>query len=169
MTTISEALAEGTVTWKRGDGDTWELHGDDEVLGRIDGTRVTLEGRRLDLEHGRGYTAVVDTGRGSRLASMRIVRHGTGRVGQATLPDRRLRVSKVAVNPFRWRVTDGFGGPELLKVLRFGGRVRIRPGKGLTDETAERLAGDVVVLLVALVTIDELSEANVAASRATAA
>lgn len=130
MSRLDDALRDGGLTWKAGDEDSWELHGDDEVLGRIRGDVVTLDERRVEIRHGRGYTTLVDAGRGSRLGTLRVLGHGAG---QVTLPSSRVRISKQGVGPFRWEVTEDLSGPRLLNLLKLAGRLRIRPGDALVE------------------------------------
>lgn len=160
MSRIDDALGDGGLTWKAGSDDEWELHGDRDVLGRIRGEVVTLDGQRLELRHGRGYTTLVDAGLGSRLGSLRIIGHGAG---QVTLASTRARITKRGVGPFRWEVTDDLSGPQLLDMLTIAGRLRIKPGAALADHD---VPVGVLAVFAALVIVPELRARAVAASPA---
>lgn len=160
MSRIDDALRDGGLTWKAGSDDEWELHGDRDVLGRIRGEVVTLDDRRLELRHGRGYTTLVDSGLGSRLGSLRILGHGAG---QVTLASTRARVTKRGVGPFKWEVTDDLSGPQLLDLTTFAGRLRIKPGSALDDFD---VPVGVLVVFAALVVLEPLRARAVAACAA---
>jgi hypothetical protein len=143
---IAELLERETLTWEPGEHGRLEIVHDDERLAWIDGSTVVLEERRLELRDVRGQTTLYDVGRAARVATLRLVGQGTGRVGAVTLPRHRIRVSKVAVNPFRWEVTDGLGGPQLLEALKVFGRMRIRKGAGFDPAMDVGLAAVALVL-----------------------
>jgi hypothetical protein len=149
---IATALERATITWKPGEGGRLELHHDDEVLAWIDGDEVTLEGRRMLLREIRGQVILEDTARGAKVAAMRLVGQGTGRVGAVTLARHRLRVSKASVNPFQWRATDSIGGPVLLEALKFRGHLRIRKGDGFDPD----MGAGIAVVALALTALPEL-------------
>lgn len=128
MASIADLLADDTVAWHEVE-DRLELRHDGDVLARIDGHTVVMGDRRLELRDVRGQTTLHDIGRGARVATFRLVNHGTGRVGAITLPHTRIRVSKVAVNPFRYEVTEGLGGPQLLVATKVFGRTSIKAGR----------------------------------------
>ncbi len=160
MSRLDDALRDGGLTWRSGNDDEWELHGDDDVLGRIQGDIVTMDGRRLEVRHGRGYTTLVDGGRGSRLASLRVLGHGAG---QVTLSDMRARISKHGVGPFRWEVTDDLSGPRLLDLTHMFGRLSIKPGDALDDHDVPI---DVLAVFAAFVIVPSLRARTVAAAAA---
>lgn len=162
MTRLDDALRDGGLTWKAGAEDSWELHGDDDVLGRIRGEVVTLDGRRCELRHGRGYTTLVDAGRGSRLGTLRVLDHGAG---QVTLPASRVRISKRGVGPFRWEVTEDLSGPRLLDMLKLPGRLVVRPG----DALGEGVPVGMLATFAALTIVGDLRARTVAAVAAEAA
>lgn len=158
MSRIDDALRGGGLTWRTGDDDQWELHGDGDVIGRIQGDVVTLDGRRYEIEHGRGYTTLVDAGRRSRLASLRVLGHGAG---QVTLSDARARISKKGVAPFTWEVTVDLSGPRLLDLRSMFGRLTIKPGEALDDHAVPL---DVLVVFAALTIIPALRTRTVQAA-----
>lgn len=157
---IDDALRDGALTWKAGSDEEWELHGDGDVLGRLQDELVTLDGRRLELRHGRGYTTLVDAGLGSRLGSLRIMAHGAGHV---TLASTRARITKRGVGPFKWEVTDDLSGPQLLDLTTFAGRLRIKPGSALAEHD---VPVGVLVVFCALVVLEPLRSRAVADSPA---
>ncbi len=159
MSRIDDVLRDGGLVWKSGSDDEWELHGDDDVLARISNDIVVLDGRRCELRHGRGYTTLVDVGRGSRLASLRILGHGAG---QVTLPSARVRISKQGVGPFKWEVTDDLSGPRLVDILKIPGQLRLRAGDGLAPSTPV----GVLATFVALTIVPDLRSRALAASPA---
>lgn len=160
MTRIDDALRDSGLTWRpAADGD-WALHDGSEVVGRLRGEIVTLDGHRYELRHGRGYTTLVDSGLGSRLGSLRIAAHGAGLVALAST---RARISKRGVGPFRWVVTDDLGGPRLLDLLHLGPRLRIKAGSALDDHDVDTA---VLAVFAALVVLPPLRTRTVEASPA---
>lgn len=156
MSRVAAALDRDTVAWKPGEGGRTELRHGDEVLAWIDGDDVTLGGRRMLLQQIRGQLTLVDSARGAKVAAMRLVGQGTGRVGALTLARHRVRISKASVNPFQWRATDSVGGPVLLEALKFRGQVRIRKGPGFDPD----MDAGVLAIAVVLTALPELGLAG---------
>ncbi|HKJ57119.1 MAG TPA: hypothetical protein VJ978_14150 [Nitriliruptoraceae bacterium] len=158
MSTIATALERDTIVWQPGEGGRFELVHDDDALAWVDGDEVVLEGRRMVLEPTRGQLTLVDSGRGAKVAAMRLVGQGTGRVGAVTLARHRVRISKESVNPFQWHVTDDLGGLELLTGLMLFGRIRVKAGADFDPGMDAGLAA----VALALTAMPELSAAVMA-------
>lgn len=160
MSRLDDALRDGGLTWRSGGDDEWTLHGGGDQVGRIRGDVVTLDGARYELASGRGYTTLVDAGRGSRLGSLRLLGHGAGAV---TLASSRVRISKRGVGRFRWEVTDDLSGPRLLELMHLFGRLSMRPGDALDDHDVPL---DVLAVFAALTVLPELRGRAIEASAA---
>lgn len=155
MSTIAAALEHDAVVWKQGEGSRLDLVADGDILGHIDGDEVVLEGRRMVLQQTRGQWTLVDTTRGAKVAALRMVGQGTGRVGAVTLARHRVRVSKMSVNPFQWHATDGAGGPQLLTARKFRGQLKIKAG----EQFDVSMDAGVTSLAMALTAMPELGAA----------
>lgn len=155
MTPIAAALQEGDLTWRSGDLGRFELRRGDEVFASIRDDEVVIEERRMQLRDIRGQKTLFDLSRGARVATLRLVGHHTGRVGAVTLAHHRVRVSKVAVNPFRWEVTDDLGGPQLLVGTKLFGRLRIGAGSDFDPEMDAGLTA-VAMALTAVPEVDPI-------------
>lgn len=162
MSRIATALQQGPAIWKQGEGGRLDLVGNGDILGYIDGGDVVLDDRRMVLQPTRGQWTLVDMTRGAKVAAVRMLGQGTGRVGAVTLARHRVRVSKVSVNPFKWHATDDLGGPELLTARNFAGRFRITAG---AEFDASMDAG-VVALAMVLTAMPELGTAAAASHAA---
>lgn len=147
MSTVTEALENGSLRWRRDRDGDWELLADGEVAGRIRDGRVEVDGRVFRLEDRKGQFNVVDVGRGALAARFRVNRSGAAAFA---LSDRRLRlVRQRGLVPGRWQVTADIGGPQVLRVLKLGKQVRFRTG-GAWDDLGAKLDVGLVATLVAL-------------------
>jgi hypothetical protein len=145
--TVTQALEDGGLRWRRDRDGSWELLADGEVQGRIRAGRIEVDGRVFRLEDRKGEFNVVDTGRGALVARFRVNRSGAA---VFTLSDRRLRlIRQRGLVPGRWQVTEDIGGPQVLRVLKLGNQVRFRTGGAWEDRGAMIDVG-LVATLVAL-------------------
>lgn len=144
---VAEHLTESTLTMRpeRGRTGHWDLTIGGENMGRIGDDLVQVGDRRLRLVSLRGHDALQDTVTGATVVTLQYRAHGSVAVA---VGGRRFRLVREGVLPLFWHVTEDLGGPQILRMVRFGPLVRMRPGAD-----AETMPGTDLDLLIAAVAV----------------
>lgn len=149
MTTVAEALTDGSLRWRRVDDGEWELVDGDETLGRLRGDQVELGDRVLRLSQDRAHIRVTDVARESGIATLRVSSYGVGVIFAA---NGRLRITRERHIPPTWQITLDIGGPQLLRVAKIGKSLRFRQGADF-DEARQGVDLGIVAVLVAVMLV----------------
>jgi hypothetical protein len=125
VATLEESLAAGKLRWRpRGDG-RWELDAGGEKVATLRGDTAEIDGRTFRITTHRGYAQLEDVAREAPVAKLRTLPSGPGVIDVA---NQRLRIAREGILPLVFQVTVEAGGPQILRMLRMGSTLRLRPG-----------------------------------------
>ncbi len=157
---VADHLNESTLTMRpeRGRTGHWDLTVGGESMGRIGDDLVQVDDRRLRLVSLRGHDALMDTVTGATVATLQYRAHGSVAIA---VGGRRFRLVREGVLPWFWNVTEDLGGPQILRMLRVGSLVRVRPGADADTVPAADL--DLLLAGVAVAMLDVSAPVDAAA------
>jgi len=127
---MHDALSSKTLRWRavRGVRPGFDLTDGTETWAIARAGEVEIGERLYRTEaHKGGLLSLVDVSNGATVGSIRPMAHGPAAINAAS---GRYRMSKQGVLPFALEVTQDFGGPQVLEMLRVGPLFRVRAGDG---------------------------------------